>query len=178
MTRRRLAPLLLPLAAMLPAVPATAQDGVVSDPRCATIRPSFPAELAGWSTRTPLAAGRAPRNAPVLALGRGADLSLHPLVQVQAVAPWGREPMPESQGGLAMFQVTRAGTYRVALGSAAWIDVVRAGKSLPSSAHGHGPACTGIRKIVDFRLTPGRYVLQLSGSAAATLPVLIARGNA
>ena len=77
-----------------------------------------------------------------------------------------------------MFQVARAGTYRVALGTSAWIDVVRAGRALPSQAHGHGPACTGIRKIVDFRLTPGRYVLQLSGTMATTLPVLIGRSEA
>ncbi|NJR79034.1 homogentisate 1,2-dioxygenase [Sphingomonas sp. 36D10-4-7] len=175
---RRLFPLVvLSIAAPTMASPAPVQDAA-TDPKCATVRPAFPAGFGGWSTRAPLAAGRAPRNAPVLAVGRGVDLSLHPLAQVQPVAAWGREAAADSSAGLAMFQVARAGTYRVALGNAAWIDVVRAGRSLPSSAHGHGPACTGIRKIVDFRLTPGRYVLQLSGSAAAALPVLIARSEA
>ena len=60
----------------------------------------------------------------------------------------------------------------------AWVDVVRAGRALASSAHGHGPACTGIRKIVDFRLQPGRYVLQVSGGTSASVPVLIARAQA
>jgi hypothetical protein len=122
-----------------------------------------------------LSAGASPRNAPVLAIGRGADLSLHPLARVTPVAPWGKEPAADASAGLAMFQVVRAGTYRVALGAPAWVDVVRAGKPLAAQAHGHGPACTGIRKIVDFRLQPGRYVLQLSGGGVTSLPLLIAQ---
>lgn len=155
------------------AVSAPMQDS--ADPRCATIRPAFPAELAGWSTRAPLVAGTAPRNAPVLLVGRGADVSLAPGDQLQPVAAPGRAPEAGTSGGLLMFQVARAGTYRVALGGPAWIDVVRRGRALASTGHGHGPACTGIRKIVDFRLAPGRYVLQLTGSVATSLPVLIGR---
>ncbi|KQT32406.1 hypothetical protein ASG29_11500 [Sphingomonas sp. Leaf412] len=155
------------------AAPAAAQDAA-TDPRCASVRPAYPAGFGGWSTRTASSAGATPRTAPVLPVGRAADLSLRPLAEVQPVAPWGKTPV-DGHAGVAMFQVTRAGTYRVGLGSAAWVDVVRAGKPLASSAHGHGPACTGIRKIVDFRLQRGRYILQLSGSAAATVPVLIAQ---
>lgn len=162
---------------LVAALPAAAQDPA-TDPQCATVRVAMPAGFSGWSMRAPLASGRAPRSAPVLVVGRGADLSLHPVVQVRALLPWGKAPAAETQGGLAMFQVARAGTYRVGLGSAAWIDVVHAGRTVPSSAHGHGPMCTGIRKIVDFKLKPGRYVLQISGSAAPNVAVLIARGEA
>ena len=170
-------PILLPLAALLLAgAPQAAEPA--ADPKCATVRPAFPAGFGGWSTRAPLAAGASPRTAPVLAVGRAADLTLHPLADVTPVAPWGKPPAPGGQAGLAMFQVARGGTYRVALGSAAWVDVVRAGRALASSAHGHGPACTGIRKIVDFRLQPGRYVLQVSGGTSASVPVLIARAQA
>ena len=66
-------------------LPASAQDAS-SDAKCATVRPAYPAELANWSVRAPLSAGRAPRNAPVLSVGRGVDLTLHPLAQVQPVA--------------------------------------------------------------------------------------------
>lgn len=172
-------PSLLPalLLAALPAAPALAQDPA-TDPKCATVRPAFPAGFGGWSTRAPLSAGASPRTAPVLAIGRGADLTLHPLAQVAPVARWGKPPAADAAAGLAMFQVAHAGTYRVALGTPTWVDVVRAGTALPAQAHGHGPACTGIRKIVDFRLKPGRYVLQLSGGGATTVPVLIVRGAA
>ena len=70
--------------------------------------------------------------------------------------------------------MTRPGTYRVALGAGAWVDMLRDGKAIASTAHGHGPACSGIRKIVDFPLTPGSYVLQLAGSPDANIPVLVA----
>ena len=68
-----------------------------------------------------------------------------------------------------------AGTYRVALSSGAWIDLVRDGEPVASTAHGHGPNCTGVRKMVDFPLTPGRYTLQLGANGEAEMRVLVAR---
>ena len=37
------------------------------------------------------------------------------------------------------------------------------GEPLKSVAHGHGPACSTIRKIVRFDLKPGAYRLYLTG---------------
>ncbi|WP_258046302.1 hypothetical protein [Sphingomonas folli] len=167
--------LLLPLfVAAAPIAQAPAPEPA-ADQRCAVARPALPAGLTGWSRRAPLAAGISTRSAPVIVVGHGADLRLAPAEQVTpAVAP-PREPDLGETAGLALFQIARAGTYRVALGDAAWIDVVRAGRALAASAHGHGPACSGIRKMVDFQLGPGRYVLQLSGTKASSLPVMIAR---
>jgi hypothetical protein len=159
------------------ATPALAQE-TAADAQCATIRPAFPRGFAGWSTRVPLAAGMVTRNAPVLAIGRGADLRLAGADRFTPAATPGKVADADALAGLALFQIARAGTYRVALGSGAWVDVVRGGRALAASAHGHGPMCTGIRKIVDFHLTPGRYVLQITGSRDATVPVLIARTEA
>ncbi|PZQ60427.1 MAG: hypothetical protein DI544_08410 [Sphingomonas taxi] len=168
--------LLLPL--LLAAAPLPPQDAAVAaDASCATTRPAWPAGLETWGTREPLAAGASARNAPVIVIGRAAELRLVALDRVTVAAPPARAVEPGTSAGLALFQVTEPGTYRVALGAPAWIDVVRAGRTLPSVAHGHGPMCTGIRKIVDFRLTPGRYVLQLTGAQATALPVMIARSR-
>ncbi|TCP37038.1 hypothetical protein [Sphingomonas sp. BK235] len=170
--------LLLPLlAAALPAAqaPLAPAADAGADPRCAVSRGVLPAGLDGWTRRAPLAAGTSTRSAPVIAVGRGADLRLAPVEQVTPALVPQRVPDEGETAGLALFQVARPGTYRVALGDAAWIDVVRAGHALTASAHGHGPACSGIRKMVDFQLEPGRYVLQLSGTRATSLPVLIAR---
>ena len=49
----------------------------------------------------------------------------------------------------------------------------RDGKIIGSVAHTEGPPCSGIRKIVDFTLAPGRYALQLSGATKAPTRVLI-----
>ncbi|MEH3047056.1 hypothetical protein [Sphingomonas adhaesiva] len=166
----------LPLL-LLPATLAAAQDAA-TDPRCATVRPAIPVELARWSQRTALAAGTSTRSAPVLVIGQATDLRLAPVERVTVAAQPGRTTDAGGTAGLALFQVARAGTYRVALGEAAWIDVIRAGRALPSRAHGHGPMCSGIRKIVDFRLVPGRYVLQIAGTQSGAVPVMIARGAA
>lgn len=77
------------------------------------------------------------------------------------------------KSAIAYFAIPRTGTYKVALGSGAWVDVVSQGRALASTAHGHGPACTGIRKIVDFNLAKGLYALQLAGIAGDSVKVMI-----
>ncbi|UYY76585.1 hypothetical protein [Sphingomonas sp. R1] len=64
------------------------------------------------------------------------------------------------------FKVTKAGTYGIALDQPGWIDVLPGGEGgvpLPSVAHGHGPDCSTIRKIVRFQLSPGTYRVFASG---------------
>lgn len=71
--------------------------------------------------------------------------------------------------------VPRAGRYAIALSDGAWIDLVRNGSPVAAAGHQHGTACSGIRKIVEFDLAPGRQQLRLSGIKAATIGVLIVR---
>ena len=151
-----------------------AQDVPAPEPSCAAVRPALPIGFESWSTRVALDAGAATRNAPVIAVGRAAELRLVPLDRLAPATPPSRDLNSGSNAGMALFQVMRPGTYRIALGAPAWIEVVRGGRALPSAAQGHGPACSGIRKIVDYRLASGRYVLQLTGAATNSLPVLIA----
>jgi hypothetical protein len=80
-----------------------------------------------------------------------------------------------SYGGLVRIDVPAAGTYRVALSSAAWVDLVRGGNAVTSVKHGHGPDCSGIRKMVDYPLQPGRYTLQISANGEQAITVLVAR---
>jgi len=76
---------------------------------------------------------------------------------------------------IATLRITAPGTYRIALSNAAWLDIVSRGTPLESVAHAHGPACSGIRKIVAFRLAAGEYQLRLSGIKADGVDVLVAR---
>ena len=62
----------------------------------------------------------------------------------------------------------------MALGSGAWVDIVKDGKAIESVAHGHGPDCSGIRKMVDFPLEPGNYVLEIAANGQSQLPLLVA----
>lgn len=167
-----IAPALL-IPVLFAAPPLRAQEPISAD-ICAAARPAFPIGFEGWSTRTAFDAGSGTRTAPVIQVGRAAELRLVSFDRLAPATAPGRSADAGSNAGMALFQVARAGTYRIALGAPAWIDVVRAGRALPAAAHGHGPACTGIRKMVDYRLSPGRYILQLTGAQATTLPVMIA----
>ena len=70
-----------------------------------------------------------------------------------------------------------AGTYGVALGAKGWIDLYRVGDRTPlaSTAHGHGPDCSGIRKIVRFALTPGEYRVVVGGLEGASARLMLVR---
>jgi hypothetical protein len=83
-----------------------------------------------------------------------------------------------ARGGAAALvpiQIATGGAYHVALSDGAWIDMMAGGMTLPSVGHAKGPVCSGIHKIVDFRLQRGRYALHLSGMKTPSVRVLIAR---
>lgn len=78
-------------------------------------------------------------------------------------------------GGLLQLNVKNVGTYQVNLSSGAWIDLLKDGTAVMSGAHAPGPACSGIRKTVQFPLQPGRYVIQLSANGDPTIAVMVSR---
>lgn len=139
--------------------------------------PALPAELAGWANGTPLAAATTPGGLArsLVKIGSRADLTLAPTPEVTFATMPNKAPALTTNSGMAIFTVATAGTYRVALGTSAWINVAQGGKFLASTAHTHKLSCTGIRKMVDFALTPGNYVLQIEGGKDAVAGVLIAK---
>ncbi|MEP9401421.1 hypothetical protein [Sphingomonas sp. VNH70] len=142
-------------------------------PACPATPAPLPASLTGWSVAPPIAAGRGAEAAAAVPIGRSVRATLTPQSAVRfAVAP-ARPGAADARGGVFAVTVVKAGRYRVALGTAAWIDVVAGGRSLASVAHGHGPACSGIRKMVDFDLSPGRHLIQIAGSADPAVTLLV-----
>ncbi|WP_233151205.1 homogentisate 1,2-dioxygenase [Sphingomonas mollis] len=157
--------------ALVAALQANAARDIHAAP-CVAGRSTDPA---GWSTASPVAAAASDGAAPALPIGASRQASLLPAAQIAyRVAP-AKRGSDDSRGGLFAFTVPAGGRYRVALGSGAWIDVVSDGKAVDSVAHGHGPACSGVRKMVDFDLRPGRYLLQIAGSDAASLRLMVSR---
>jgi hypothetical protein len=144
---------------LLQAVPAAA-------PVCtATVAP--PAGLEAWSVAPGM-------TADVIAPGKNVALTLEPIDSVTFPLPLARKPAAGTFGGVFHVTIATAGTYRVVLQNAAWIDLVRDGKSLTSVGHMEGAPCSGIRKIVDFALQPGTYALQLSSAKTKEMRILIA----
>ena len=130
-----------------------------------------------WQGARPIEAARnfGAHPHPVLTLGEPADVALVPAEVMILAAPLGKPVAPGDRGGLLRFHIALTGTYRVALGSRAWIDVVQQGRSLPSVTHAHGEPCSGVVKQVDFAFAPGDYVLQLSDAATPHVSVLLSR---
>ena len=77
--------------------------------------------------------------------------------------------------GPLILVITEAGSYGVAIDQPAWVDVARDGGTLHSNGNSHGPACSSVRKIVDFQLQPGRYTINLSRTQAPTVRLLVIR---
>lgn len=157
-------------------ITAAAQAEPTASP-CPAQGAPLPAELTGWTASRPATAANSADGLPraVLKPGMAVDAALSPARDVRyAVAPE-KPDAADSHAGLFAFDVDAAGSYRVALGSSAWVDVVEDGHAVASSAHGHGPECSGIRKMVDFPLKSGRHILQISGSGSPAIAVMIAR---
>lgn len=153
---------------------AAAQADAPAEPACtAAVAPG--GELAPWTSPQPLAAGGDARRLPALAVGQAAEVTLLPTLDVRYPLRPAKPGGSVSYGGLIGVDVPQNGTYRVALGTAAWIDLVRNGAAVASVAHGHGPDCTGVRKMVDFPLSAGRYVLQIGANGTPKITVLVAR---
>ena len=165
---------LLAIAALLVPSAALAQ---AADPHCPATDASLPPELAPWIAKAELASATKPADlaGATLQPGAAAHATLHPTDEVAYVAPPHKPQGPVSYGGLFALDIKDAGTYRVALGSGAWIDVLADSKPLSESAFGPGPSCSTIRKTVFFALTPGRYLIQLSANAAPATAIMVVR---
>lgn len=168
-------------AAPMPVSASPAVGASAPAPACPPGAVSLPLGLEGWAQRQALAAAtdRAGLAAARLEPGQAVDGRLRPAAAIRYERTPEKAPAAAREtpvyGGLYAFTVAQAGEYRIALGGRAWVDVVRSGVAQASVAHGHGPACSGIRKMVDFGLQPGRYLLQLSGAETPDLPLMVAR---
>lgn len=125
---------------------------------------ALPAALAGWSTPGD---ELEPDKAVALATVDGATLK---------GLPKGSKP---GRAATIAFRVAKAGTYGIALDQPGWIDVLpgaEGGAPLASVAHGHGPDCSTIRKIVRFQLEAGSYRVFVSGLTQAKAKLMLVPG--
>lgn len=112
--------------------------------------------------------------ASALTVGSEAMLALKPAVGVDFKPALARPAKDGTFGGYFPVDVAKAGRYRIALSQGAWLDAVQKGERLKPADTAHGPACSGIAKIVAFDLQPGRYWLQLSNAKDASIGVEVA----
>ncbi|WP_425908581.1 hypothetical protein [Nitrobacter sp. TKz-YC02] len=161
--------------AAVAAGPIEAQEAATPPACAAPVAPT--GELEPWTTPFQLKAAdtETTTSQSRLPVGQAASLTLLRTPDVRYPRRPEKPGGSVSYGGLVLIYVHEAGTYRVALDSVAWIDLVRDEQAVKSTAHGHGPNCTGIRKMVDYPLTPGPYVLQISANGRPQMTMLLAR---
>ena len=169
------AKVLASLAVLAFTAPALAQTPAPA-PDCSRPAP-LTGELAGWTAKAPItsAANEATLSAAALTIGKSHEAALLKTPQVAYVLQPEKPGGSVSNGGLFSFSAETAGTYRVALSTAAWIDLIEDGRSLKPATFGHGPDCSGIRKIVDFQLKPGKHTLQISANADPKMVLMVTK---
>jgi len=142
---------------------------------------TIPAPLAepwtSWTQSGQARAGAQALGAPALILGKPVVATLIPAAHVQFATPPGKGAK-EGHGGLFTLSLKQGARVGIALDGPAWVDVVTGAEAVASVEHGHGPACSGIRKIVWFDLPTGRHLVQIAGSKAATVRVMAADAKA
>lgn len=144
------------------APPPTAQATAAT--QCKATDASLPTPLLGWTTP-----------GDELTPGKAVTLDTVDASTLKDV-PAGAKP---GKAASIAFKVTTAGTYGIALDQAGWIDLVpgaAGSKPLDSSAHGHGPDCSTIRKIVRYTLATGEYRVFVTGLSQAKAKVMLVVG--
>jgi hypothetical protein len=128
---------------------------------CAKLDTALPPALAGWT------------RAPVELLKPGTWMDL------PTGDPGGLNGMVKTdkpgKAAIAPFVIDKPGIYGIATDQGGWIDIfpMAGGDALKSVAHGHGPECSTIRKIVRFDFKPGIYRLTITGLTAPKVKAML-----
>ncbi|MCC6202738.1 MAG: hypothetical protein IT494_06995 [Gammaproteobacteria bacterium] len=118
--------------------------------------------------------------APALAVARLYTVQLAEQPAVQFAAEPGKQRLNDgAHAGLVRFTVPQPGRYRVAAGSAVWIDLVSDNQLLSSRDFRGVQGCQAPHKIVEYDLPQaGSYLLQLSASAPQSVSVALTQAPA
>lgn len=164
------------LASVMVAYLAFVQSAAAKDASktCANAEP-LPSALSGWDGSGTLTAANDEKGAAGAALvpGHAVKARLSRTSGVHYVVPPEKPGKPESYGGMLAFEAPEDGTYQVSLGTAAWVDVIRDGRAITSTAHGHGPECSGLHKMVSFQLDNGLHILQIAANETPDISVMV-----
>lgn len=165
--------LLAPLVVQAQPMPGMA----ISPANCPATQAPLPPVLAAWPDKTSVtsATQRSGFDSAILSPGKAASVTLHPTRQVAFVTQPEKPGGSVAHGGMLAVTIADAGTYQISLSNGAWIDLLRDGVAQVSTAHAPGPACSEVRKTVQFAMVPGRYVIQLSGNADPAIQVLVSK---
>jgi hypothetical protein len=139
---------------------------------------NLPPALAAWAKLpTPAEANAASApGRPVLEPEQPLALRLRPEAEVQLPHRPGQvRKADNAHSGLVWARVPADGTWRIAASGPVWIDVIGPAGPVASIGHGRMAPCTSIRKVVDFALPAGSWLVQLSGNPGFELRLMLSR---
>jgi hypothetical protein len=91
--------------------------------------------------------------------------------------PMAPERAPRSPNSYAGFvrvsALPKPGTYTITLSQGAWIDVIQDGHELKSITSSGATGCDGVRKSVKFALSTAPFVIELSGTTAHAIAIVV-----
>lgn len=121
------------------------------------------------------AAASAPAAAASLDLNTLYAVKLAPADALSYEVPPGKKMLTDGTfGGTVAFTVTSPGAYRVALDGPFWVDVVADHQLTATKDFGGPQQCPGgPRKLVEYQLKAGKYLLQISGASVDQVKVTI-----
>jgi len=157
----------LALIALLLAAPAFAQEPV----GCDKFKWPLDRERAMLATPTVVASG----SEVLQPLAAAMMVTLVPFADANLpMAPERAPKSPDSYAGFVRVSgLPKAGTYRITLSQGAWIDVFQDGIAVKSTAHSGAAGCDGLHKSVKFELARGPMIIELSGTTAHAIAVVV-----
>lgn len=163
---------ILALSLTLAAVPALAQTKPTETQACDTA-PRRAEPWTSWTQSGEAVAGGEAASAPRLILGKPVTATLRPSDYVHFQVTPGKSGA-QGHDGLFTLAVKTPARIGIALSDTAWVDVIKGTASVASIEHGHGPDCSGIRKIVWFTLSEGLHTIQIAKAPQATIRIMAA----
>ncbi|MDI2091311.1 hypothetical protein [Commensalibacter oyaizuii] len=106
-------------------------------------------------------------------VGQTINATLFPTRSVQFPVPTEERGGSVSFAGSLQFNITKKSTYRIITDGRPWIEMVQNDKTIPSIKHQHGEKCWGMEKVIDFSLTPGRHILELTGNGKENIKFIV-----
>ncbi|MET0250171.1 MAG: hypothetical protein ABW164_10645 [Sphingobium sp.] len=166
------------LSALLAASPLPGISAVPAPQAAPCASPhDIPEPWTSWFQSGEMQAGTQTDGAPSLILGQPVLAFLTPVEHVYFPVSPGKDG-GQGFGGIFTVATKVAARIGIALSNRAWVDILGDRGARASVDHGHGSACTDIRKIVWFDLPPGRHVVQVAGSREPALRIMAADARA
>ncbi len=153
------------LVALLAAAPALAQEPT----GCGSFKWPLDQERALLAKPSPIASG-----GTLAQTSAAVNVTLAPFAKAQLPSPPSRAPKyPDSYAGFLNAPAPQAGTYRITLAQGAWIDVIQDGQTLKSAGFTGAKGCDGLAKSVKFDLAASPYIIELSGTSAHVVALVV-----